>query len=688
MPEPQGENMKRTLAGTFILLFIAASLVTAAERRPLTFDDFIKVRRVSDIQLSPRGDAIAFVVTEMSLETNGGNSDIWLMAADGSGLRRLTSSPQADFSPRWSPDGKTLAFLSTRGGSAQVWTINPAGGEAEPLTKFGPGVDGFVWSPAGGRIAFSASVFPDCPDEACNTKRIEELETSKVQARIYGHLLFRQWNAWRDGRRSHVFGLDLSGGRPVDLTPGDFDTPPVDLGGLQDFVFSPDGSEVCFVRNEDPALLKGLGTNNDLFLTPAGGGPIQRLTTNKADDNSPLYSPDGRFIAYKAMARPGFEADKYTLMLYDRSARTIRPLTAALDVSVAEAVWTPASDALFFTAEVRGRSAIFRVALADGRAERILDGWTLNGLNVAPDGRSLYFLSQAMDRPSEVYVLRPGEKEPLRLSHINDALLAGVELTRAEEFSFKGGGGDTVHGFLLKPPAFEPSRKYPLVMLVHGGPEGAWLDEFHYRWNAPMFAAPGYVVAMINFHGSTGYGQAFTDSIRGDWGGKPFQDIMLGTDDLLAKFPWIDRDRMGAAGASYGGYLIDWIEGQTARFRCLVSHDGVFDPASMYGSTEELWFPEWEFEGTPWTNPQGYARWAPSRFVSAFKTPCLAVHGQKDYRVPLSQGLQLFTALQRMNVPSKFLTFPDEGHFVLKPLNARLWWKTVLDWLGTYLKGQ
>ena len=678
--------MKKILAGTCVLLFLAASLAAAAERHPLTFDDLIKIKRVSDARLSPKGDAVAFVVTEMSLETNRGNSDIWIMAADGSGLRRLTSSPQSDFSPRWSPDGKTLAFISTRSGSPQVWTIDPAGGEAQPLTKFGPGVAGIVWSPAGNRIAFSSSVFPDCPDEDCNTRRAEELETGKVQARLYDHLLFRQWNEWRDARRGHVFSLDLAGGRPVDLTPGDFDTPPVDLGGLQDFVFSPDGSEVCFVRNEDPELLKGLGTNNDLFLVPAAGGPVARLTSSKANDNSPLYSPDGRFIAYKAMARPGYEADKYTLVLYDRSARTTRPLTAGLDISVAETVWTPASDALFFTAEVRGRSALFRVGLADGRIERVLDGWTLSGLNVGPDGKSLYFLSQAMDRPTEVYALRPGDKEPVRLSHVNDALLAGIDLTPAEDFTFKGGAGDAVHGFLLKPPAFDPSRKYPLVMLLHGGPENGWLDEFHYRWNAPMFAAQGYAVALINFHGSSGYGQAFTDSIRGDWGGKPYQDIMLGTDYLLAKYAWLDKDRLGAAGASYGGYLADWIEGQTSRFRCLVSHSGVFDPASMYGSTEELWFPEWEFRGSPWSNPQGYAQWAPSRFVSNFKTPCLVVHGQKDFRVPLSQGLQFFTALQRMNVPSKFLTFPDEDHFIQKPLNARLWWKTVLDWLASYLK--
>lgn len=678
--------MSKRMAIVLSAVFLLAIIAGAAEKHPLVFDDFIKIKRVSDVHLSPRGDALAFVVTEMDKAANKGNSDIWVAAKDGSNLRRLTSSPQADFSPRWSPDGRTIAFISTRGGSPQVWTIRADGGEAQQVTAFAPGVTGLIWSRDGRKIAFASSVFPDCPDEACNKKRIDEMQSSKVQARLYTQLLFRQWDEWRDGRRSHVFVQALGGGKPVDVTSGDFDTPPVDLGGLQDYVFSPDGSEMCFVRNADPEFRQGLGTNNDLFLVPATGGEAVRLTTNPANDNSPLYSPDGKLIAYKAMARPGFEADKSSLMVYDRAAKTLRNLTPALDLSVAEFTWTADGSALVFSAEEKGRTAVFRAALATGQVERLLGGHTLSGLNVSPDGRTLYFLKQAFDLPSEVFAYELGSKGPVQLTHFNAALLSTLELGPAEEFTFKGGGGDMVDGFLLKPPAFDPAKKYPLVMLLHGGPEGGWLDEFHYRWNAPMFAAQGYVVAMINFHGSTGYGQAFTDSIRGDWGGKPFQDIMRGTDWLLAKYPWIDKDRLGAAGASYGGYLIDWIEGQTDRFRCLVSHSGVFDIASMYGSTEELWFPEWEFRGAPWTNPDMYAKWSPSRFVSHFKTPCLVVHGQMDFRVPLSQGLQFFTSLQRMNVPSKFLTFPDEDHFVLKPQNAELWWKTVLGWLGSYLK--
>ena len=677
--------MKKTLTWSVLLFGLAACALAAAAPRPLTFDDLIAMKRLSDLQLSPRGDLLAFVVTEFDKAANKSNSDIWAVSADGSGLRRLTSTPGADRSPRWSPDGRTLAFISARGGSSQVWAVEPSG-KAKPLTAFGPGVSSFIWSPTGTHIAFESSVFPDCPDEDCNRKRIAEQEKSPVQARIYTELLFRHWNSWSDGRRGHVFIVPVAGGRPLDLTPGDFDTPPIALGGTQDYVFSPDGSELCFVRNTDPELRKGLGTNNDLFLVPAAGGDAVKLTANAANDNSPLYSPDGRFIAYKAMARPGFEADRLCLMVHDRRASTSRNLTDSLDLSVDDFVWSAGGDAIIFSAEENGRSSVYRLPLANGRAERILEGHTLRSLNVSPDGRTLYFLKQSMQLPAEVFTYRLDSKELVLLTRTNAGILARLKLTPAEEFSFRGAHNDMVHGFLLKPPGFDPARKYPLVMLLHGGPQGAWLDEFHYRWNAPMFAAAGYVVAMVNFHGSTGYGQGFTDSISGDWGGKPYQDIMLGLEALLEQYAWIDKDRVAAAGASYGGYLINWIEGQTDRFRCLVSHSGVFDIASKHGSTEELWFPEWEFLGTPWTSPEQYQKWSPSSYVPRFKTPCLVIHGQNDFRVPLAQGLQFFTALQRMNVPSKFLTFPDEDHFIQKPLNAELWWKTVLGWLAEYLK--
>ena len=679
----------RTTLIVLLGLFLGPALGLAAQSagtKPIAFDDFISVRRMTDLQLSPDGTKIAFVVTVMDKSANRGSSDIWIVPSRGGEPRRLTSSPAADMNPRWSPDGRTIAFISTRSGAPQVWTIDPNGGEAVPLTRISTGASGIVWSPTGARLAFVSSVFPDLRDDESNRKRIEELEASKVKGRVFDHLLIRHWNAWWDGTRSHVFVVPASGGMPVDVSPGDFDVPPIALGGTQDYVFSPDGSEIAFVRNTDPELRLGLGTNNDIFLAATDGGDARKLTTSKANDHSPRYSPDGRYIAYLAMARPGFEADKQSLMLFDRKAGSTVNLTEKLDCSVEDLLWAPGSATIYFDAQDKGRTAVFRVTLATTKIDRVLDGHFLTSLALSPDGGTLYFLMQAINRPYDIWSCNLKTKALTQITAINGGLLSRLDMNPAEEFWFDGAGGDKVHGYLVKPPAFDPSKKYPLLMLIHGGPQGAFGDEFHYRWNVQMFAAAGYVTAMVNFHGSTGYGQAFTDSISGDWGGKPFEDVLKAVGYLHGAYPFIDRTKLGAAGASYGGYLIDWIEGHTDIFDCLVSHDGVFDLRSEYGATEELWFPEWEYRGTPWTSPEQYAKWSPSMSVPSFKTPLLVVHSANDFRVPLEQGLQLFTSLQRAGVPSKLLFFPDEDHFISKPQNAELWWKTIHEWLATYLK--
>jgi dipeptidyl aminopeptidase/acylaminoacyl peptidase len=670
-----------------ILLGTALGLAAqSAGKKPIAFDDFIAIQRVTDLQLSPDGTKIAFVVTVMDKSANRGLSDIWIVPSRGGEPRRLTSSPAADMNPRWSPDGRTIAFISTRSGGPQVWTIDPNGGEAVQLTRISTGASGLVWSPTGAHLAFVSSVFPDLKDDESNRKRMEELEASKVKGRVYDHLLFRHWNTWWDGTRSHLFIVPAAGGVPVDVSTGDFDVPPIALGGSQDYVFSPDGSEIAFVRNTDPEFRLGLGTNNDIFLTGTGGGEAKKLTTSKANDHSPRYSPDGRYIAYLAMARPGFEADKQSLMLYDRKSGTTVNLTEPLDYSVEDLLWAPGSASIYFDAQDKGRTAVFKVALATKKIDRVLDGHFLTSLALSPDGGTLYFLKQAIDRPYDIWSCNLKTKALAQITKINAGILARLDMNPAEEFWFDGAGGDKIHGYLVKPPAFDPSKKYPLLMLIHGGPQGAFGDEFHYRWNVQMFAAGGYVTAMVNFHGSTGYGQAFTDAITGDWGGKPFEDIIKSVAYLRGAYPFIDPDKLGAAGASYGGYMIDWLEGHTDLFDCLVSHDGVFDLRSMYGATEELWFPEWEYHGTPWTSPEQYTKWSPSMSVKNFKTPLLVVHSANDYRVPLDQGLQLFTSLQRLGVPSKLLFFPDEDHFISKPQNAELWWKTIHEWLATYLK--
>jgi len=677
--------MKKQFVALLSILILFWSLNAYAEKRPLSFEDFIQIKRISDPQVSPKGDLIAFVVTEMDLEKNASNSDIWIVPTTGGKPWRLTSSPQSDSCPRWSPDGQKIAFVSTRSGSPQIWMIDTRGGEAFELSTLSTGASGVIWSPSGKNLAFSSSVYPECPDDDCNKAKMEKKEKSDVKAKVFDELLYRHWNAWRDGMRSHVFVIPAEGGDARDLTPGDYDTPPISLGGHQDYVFSPDGEEICFVRNDDPELKMSLGTNNDLFKCLVSDGDPTKITPNRANDNSPHYSPDGKYIAYRAMARPGFEADKYSLILYERAIEETMNLTDSLDRSVDEILWSPDSQSIFFTFEENGRNVLARVSLKEPTIERLLEGHTFGSVQLSPDGQTVYFLKQAMHQPAEIYSYDLKEKKLDPLADMNSRLLSDIEMNAAEEFWLDGAGGDKVHGFLVKPPFFDPTTKYPLVMLIHGGPQGAWGDDFHYRWNAQMFASPGYVVAMVNFHGSTGYGQDFTDSITGDWGGKPFEDIMLALDYLFSNHGFIDFRNIGAAGASYGGYMIDWIEGHTDRFDCLISHAGVYDLRSMHGATEELWFPEWEFGGPPWENPEMYEKWSPSFYAQNFRTPCLVIHGQLDFRVPVTQGFQFFTVLQRMGVPSKMIYFPDECHFVLKPQNAQFWWKSVLNWLAKYL---
>ena len=678
--------MKRILSLSVAGLLMLITPGISAEKTPLTFEDFIRIKRVADPQVSPDGTRVAYVVTEMDLERNSSNSDIWLIPLKGGAARRLTASPKSDSHPRWSPDGKALAFISSRSGTPQIWLLGIDGGEARQLTHGAAGAAGVEWSPSGTHLAFLSSVFPDAPDAETSARMHKQRAENPVKAQIFDELLFRHWNSWRDGQRSHLFVIPAVGGKAVDVSPGDFDTPPISLGSAQDYAFSPDGTEIAFVRNIDPELRKGLGTNNDVFINSLDGKNLKQITDNRANDNGIAYSPDGRFLAYRAMARPGFEADRYQLMLFDRKQGASRSLTPDADFSVGDIFWNPDGKQINFTYQDRARNGLAAADLASGGVHYLVKQRLIGSPRPTPDGKALVFMGQAINFPPEVFVLDIGSLSETKLTHTNDALLQTLGMEPLEDFIFQGARGENVHGLLVKPPDFDPSSKYPLVMLIHGGPQGAWMDNFHFRWNAQMFAAPGYVVAMINFHGSTGYGQGFTDSISGDWGGKPYVDLEKGLDFLLNEYAFIDAARLSAAGASYGGYMINWIEGRSNRYRCLISHAGVFDLRSMHGATEELWFPEWEFLGTPWTSPEQYSKWSPSAFVQDFETPCLVIHGQLDFRVPVTQGFQLFTALQRQDVPSRLLYFPDEGHFISRPRNAELWWRTMLDWLAQYLK--
>jgi dipeptidyl aminopeptidase/acylaminoacyl peptidase len=791
--------MRRLLVLALSVGFVPA--VHAQAKHPFTFEDMMTLRRVEEPEPSPDGKWVLFAAVDVDLKANTKTPHIWVVALNpdshvsqkqgdvghpssdhshvvsdqtdsgvphfspvlrevgvshANGEKEVIADQDAD-RPRWAPDGKRFAFVSTKEGGSQIWIADFDGATGtvtakNRLTNIATEADGELWSPDGKNILFESNVYPECDgtafqETACNQARIQLAKASKVKAQIFTHLLYRHWNAYKEGKRTHLFVVETPRGSaadrgfrdrfpapPHDLTPGDYDAPVFSLGGQDNYAFSPDGQEICYASNHDPE--PAISTNNDLFTVPVTGGtgvsPVQLLAQtknitadNKAADETPLYSPDGKYIAYRAQARPGYESDRWRLMLYDRKTGTREEITKYFDQWVGTFTWRPDSERVYFTSEYSGQSPIYSVKVSPEKFMIVLIGrqtepdtfqrrhkdevghWPV--LNVAlathfddlaftPDGKTLLFTKMSAAAPNQLYSwdLYPAPKEdlsPRQISHLNDDVLSRVAMFKDFDldpflvrFLFTGAHGDRVEGFLVKPPNFDPNKKYPVKFIVHGGPEGAWGDDWSYRWNPELFAANGYVVIMINFHGSTGYGQKFIDAINGDWGGAPFEDLMKGLDYAEQHYPFIDKTRECALGASYGGYMANWILGHTNRFKCMVSHDGMFNSESAWGTTEELWFNEWEFKGTPWTNRELYRKWSPHLFATNFKTPTLVIHSQLDYRLDVSEGFQLFTTLQRLGVPSKMLYFPDEGHWVLKPQNSQLWYKTVNDWVDQWVK--
>jgi dipeptidyl aminopeptidase/acylaminoacyl peptidase len=674
-------NRSSLLAALAVGMTVGTGSATAqSARAPMTVESFLAVRAVSDPQPSPDGRLLAFTVSVPSLEEDRNRSRIWLADLGSGETWEATSGSGSERSPRWSADGRTLAYISTREDGAQIWRLPIRGGEPTRLTAVSGGISEFWVSPGGKALFYVKDVTWPAQTEL-------DLRNGgfPTEARIWTELFYRHWSEWRAGLRQHVFRLEPGDSIGTDVTPYDRDVPTLALGGVG-VALSQFGTEVAMVMNPDSSL--ATSTNNDIYVMGPDGSGRQAITNNLANDNSPAYSPDSRYVAYLAMTVPGFEADRQQVMLYERATGRRRSLTADWMWSVDAISWTPDSRALIAEVPERGGVSLYRIEVTNGRRSLLVSGGVNRGARVPPRGDEMVFVRSTADRPAEVWAANWTTGGGLRqVTTLNGEWLAGVELTSLEPFGFVGALEDSVFGWVMKPPGFDPEKKYPVVYLIHGGPQSAWSDEWHPRWNYAMFAARGYVVAAVNFHGSTGYGQAFTNSISQHWGDYPYEDLMKGL-DVVTSYPWVDGTRVGAAGASYGGYMIYWMAGQTNRFRTLVAHDGIFNPLSFSGSTEELWFPIHEFGGTP-LMPSARAtmeKWSPANYTSRWQTPMLIVHGQEDYRVDVSEGFQAYTALRLRGLPGKFLYFPNEGHFVLRPRDRRLWWGTVLDWLDASLR--
>jgi dipeptidyl aminopeptidase/acylaminoacyl peptidase len=672
----------------FIAMLLLVPVIAHAQKRAFTIEDLYRVKSISDLRVSSDGRFVVYAVTTSDLPRAKRNTHIWMMDIDGKNTRQLTSGDNSESSPAFSPDGKWISFISSKDGSPNLYLLPTSGGEARKLTYISTGVSDPLWSPDSKWIAFSSDVYPECGgDDACNKKIAETWSKGPLKAHSADWLLYRHWTQWKDGTRTHIFLANAASGEARDLTPGDFDSPAFQVSGPLQYDFSPDGREMVFVSNRDkhPAS----STNTDLWLislVDPKGAPRNITASNPAYDGSPKYSPDGRYIAYRMQKQPGYESDLFRLALYDRATGASTVLTESYRNWIEGFQWSDDSRSIYFSGPLEGLVPIHRIDLASKRIAQVLADKTIFEWQVIAGGKQLLYTRSAVGEPVEVFTVQINNgmaATPARITNINDAVAGEADIRPAEVMWVDGALGTKVQVFVIKPHDFDGKKKYPLILNVHGGPQSQWGDTFRGDWQ--VYPGAGYVVAFANPHGSVGRGQDYTAEISGDWGGAVFEDLMKVT-DALEKLPYVDRDRMGAMGWSYGGYMMMWFEGHTNRFKAIASMMGLYDLRSFYGATEELWFPEWDLKGQPW-NSQLYEKWSASNSVKHFKTPALVISGERDFRVPYTQSLQFFTALQKMNVPSKLIIYSNAGHWP-NWYEMALYYTAHLEWFHKYLGGE
>ena len=665
-----------------VLCMLLLGTAADAQKRPFTLRDMYHLKYIDNPHFSPDGSKIVFSLREDFLEKGKSNSEIYVINRDGTGLRQMTDNPASDASAAWSPDGKSILFVSDRTGSPQAWLLPGDGGEGKQLTDFAMGVGDPLWLADGKRFVFSTDVFPGCgADNACNKKNEESLSDGPLQAHLADHLMYRHWTSWKDGTRTHTLLFDMTSKTFSDLTAEDFDAPMFSLGGGGTAV-SPDGRELCVVSNHDP--VEARSTNGDLWIVPTNGGTMENITaSNKAYDGSPEYSPDGRSIAYLTQTVPGYESDRFRIALYDREKKTHTVLTEGFDNWVTSIGWAPDSRSIYFIADVKGHQPLYNVDIASRKIKLVLDDKTIDEFTVSHDGKTIAFTRRSVGEPRELWEVDANGEHLKQLTFFNKPVTDSVDVRPAEEIWIPSPSGKKIQTFIVKPHNFDPAKKYPLILNVHGGPQSQWTDGFRGDWQ--MYPGSGYIVAFPNPTGSTGFGQDYTAAISKDWGGTVYQEVMA-VADSLAKLPYVDADRMGAMGWSYGGYMMMWLEGHTERFKAIACMMGVYDLTAMHGSTEELWFPEWDLNGEPW-NSDLYLKWSPNQFVKNFKTPCLVITGERDYRVPYTQSLEFFTDLQLMKVPSRLIVFKNDGHWPSGVKSMPFYYNAHLDWFHRYLGG-